>query len=299
MTLQKYFYLSDFLGLKTKMDNFLGLVAKWKHVLTLDRKDSNPELYWQLEDSFLTTEEAFVVAHYENLYSLVCSQHCITSEVFFQDFELATLNKDIKACGRVFSAGNTVNFKRFQAFQAQCDLKNNATIPLTSLTDSTLLVTLRHTASYYKVSLMLKDMICQSLTPLAEKMSDKIVENFLVNSGILTGEEAQMYLKHALFIQELIEDNQTFVLLLLVLAINDQTELESFRRFIGRLLLKKIYTKIRVDASTDEEDYPRALDNPIDLIQAKEPLRSSMDIFDDFFQSFLHVKKAHATLNIV
>ena len=50
------------------MDNFLGLVAKWKHVLTLDRKDSNPELYWQLEDSFLTTEEAFVVAHYENLY---------------------------------------------------------------------------------------------------------------------------------------------------------------------------------------------------------------------------------------
>ena len=146
---------------------------------------------------------------------------------------------------------------------------------------------------------MLKDTICQSLTPLAEKMSDKIVENFLVNSGILTGEEAQMYLKHALFIQELIEDNQTFVLLLLVLAINDQTELESFRRFIGRLLLKKIYTKIRVDASTDEEGYPRVLDNPIDLIQAKEPLRSSMDIFDDFFQSFLHVKKAHAALNIV
>ena len=146
---------------------------------------------------------------------------------------------------------------------------------------------------------MLKDMICQSLTPLAEKMSDKIVENFLVNSGILTGEEAQMYLKHALFIQELIEDNQTFVLLLLLLTINDQTELESLRRFIGRLLLKKFYTKIRVDASTDEEGYPRALGNPIDLIQAKEPLRSSMDIFDDFFQSFLHIKKVFAALNIV
>ena len=112
-----------------------------------------------------------------------------------------------------------------------------------------------------------------------------------------------MYLKHALFIQHLIEDNQTFILLLMVLAINDQPQHDSLRRYIGRPLMKKISTKIRADANakliTDEDGYPKLVDNAIDLIQEKEPLRSSIDVFDDFFQSLTQVKNSMLKLHIL
>ena len=273
--------------------------------MSLDWKGYTQQLNLPFEDSFLTTEEAFIVSEYEKLYGQVCSQICITSEVFIQDFELANVAKDIQACSRVFSAGNAINFERFQKF-LNCQfysIKDTITISMTSLADCTLLLSLRHTAPYYNTFLSLQDMICESLVPLAEQLSTLVVDNFLVSSGILTDEEAQVFLKHALFIQHLIEDNQTFILLLMVLAINDQPQHDSLRRYIGRLLMKKNSTKIRADANakliTDEDGYPKLVDNAIDLIQEKEPLRSSIDIFDDFFQSLTQVKKSMLKLNIL
>lgn len=291
--------------MKSKVDKFQHLFGEWKHVLSLDWKGYTQQLNLPFEDSFLTTEEAFIVSEYEKLYGQVCSQICITSEVFIQDFELANVAKDIQACSRVFSAGNAINFERFQKF-LNCqfyNIKDTITISMTSLADCTLLLSLRHTAPYYNTFLSLQDMICESLVPLAEQLSTLVVDNFLVSSGILTDEEAQVFLKHALFVQHLIEDNQTFILLLMVLAINDQPQHDSLRRYIGRLLMKKISTKIRADANakliTDEDGYPKLVDNAIDLIQEKEPLRSSIDIFDDFFQSLTQIKKSMLKLNIL
>ena len=166
--------------MKSKVDKFQQLFGEWKHVLSLDWKGYTQQLNLQFEDSFLTTEEAFIVSEYEKLYGQVCSQICITSEVFIQDFELANVTKDLQACSRVFSAGNAINFERFQKFlncQFYSIKETYITISMTSLADCTLLLSLRHTAPYYNTFLCLQDMICESLVPLAEQFSTIVIGN--------------------------------------------------------------------------------------------------------------------------
>ena len=79
------------------------------------------------------------------------------------------------------------------------------------------------------------------------------------------------------------------------MAIDNEPQHDSFRRFIGGLLLKKIYIKTKAEVNlmmTDKDGYPKLVDNARDLIQRKEPPRSSMDVFDDFFRSFTQVQKS-------
>lgn len=276
------------------MDKIQTLFTELKHLLALDCIQSNRQLYFPLEESSLTNEESFVVSQCEEMYHQLMShrsRHCITSEVFIQDVDLATLTKDINAFGRAVSAGTAILFARLQDFlNDQC----GASLSMTSLVNCSLLIMLRHTASYYNVRLILKDLICESLAPLAEERPAMILNNDLLMFGLLSEEEGREYLKHAEFIQHLIEDNQTFVLFLLIVAIDNEPQHDSFRRYIGRLLLKKIYIKTKAELKlmmTDEDGYPKVVDNARDLIQEKEPPRS-MDVFDDFFQSFTQVQKS-------
>ena len=219
------------------------------------------------------------------------SRHCITSEVFLQDVDLVTLTKDISAFGRVHSAVTAILFARLQDFlNDQC----GASLSMTSLVNCSLLIMLRHTSSYYNVHLILKDLICESLAPLAEERPAKVLGHVLLKLGLLSEEEGREYLKHAKFIQHLIEDNQTFVLFLLIVAIDNEPQHDSFRRYFGRLLLKKIYIKTKAEVNLmmiDEDGYPKLVDNARDLIQEKEPPRT-MDVFDDFFRSFTQVQKS-------
>ena len=78
------------------------------------------------------------------------------------------------------------------------------------------------------------------------------------------------------------------------MAIDNEPQHDSFRRFIGGLLLKKIYIKTKAEVNlmmTDKDGYPKLVDNARDLIQEKEPPRT-MDVFDDFFRSFTQVQKS-------
>ena len=88
-------------------------------------------------------------------------------------------------------------------------------------------------------------------------------------------------------VQTIVRDDQIFVLFLIMMAIDDQPTLNSFRSYIGKLLIKKIYET----RAKDESGYPKVIDNPLDLIEEKEAPKNSMEIIDDLFYSVKELQR--------
>ena len=114
------------------------------------------------------------------------------------------------------------------------------------------------------------------------------MNEILINLGLFTKEEGNNYLTQMINVQTIVRDDQIFVLFLIMMAIDDQPTLNSFRSYIGKLLIKKIYeTRVK----DDEFGYPKVIDNPLDLIEEKEAPKNSMEIIDDLFYSVLELQR--------
>ena len=113
------------------------------------------------------------------------------------------------------------------------------------------------------------------------------MNEILINLGLFTKEEGNNYLKHMINVQTIVRDDQIFVLFLIMMAIDDQPTLNSFRSYIGKLLMKKI----NETGAKDESGYPKVIDNPLDLIEEKEPPKNSMEIIDDLFYSVIELQR--------
>ena len=115
-----------------------------------------------------------------------------------------------------------------------------------------------------------------------------VMNEILINLGLFTKEEGNNYLKHMINVQTIVRDDQIFVLFLIMMAIDDQPTLNSFRSYIGKLLMKKIYeTRVK----EDDSGYPKVIDNPLDLIEEKEAPKNSMEIIDDLFYSVIELQR--------
>ena len=87
------------------------------------------------------------------------------------------------------------------------------------------------------------------------------MNDILNNLGLFTKEESNDYLKHMIAIQTIARDSQIFVLFIIMMAIDDQPTLNSFRSCIGKLLMKKIY----VMKTKEDSGYSKVIDNALDL----------------------------------
>ena len=113
------------------------------------------------------------------------------------------------------------------------------------------------------------------------------MNDILSNLGLFTKEESNDYLKHMITIQTIARDSQIFVLLIIMMAIDDQPTLNSFRSCIGKLLMKKIY----VMKTKEDSGYSKVIDNALDLIEEKEPPKNSMETIDDLFHSVKELQR--------
>ena len=128
-----------------------------------------------------------------------------------------------------------------------------------------------------------------TISGFIESFSSLIVMNeILINLGLFTKEESNNYLKHMINVQTIVRDDQIFVLFLIMMAIDDQPTLNSFRSYIGKLLIKKIY---ETREKEDDSGYPKVIDNPLDLIEEKEPPKNSMETIDDLFYSVKELQR--------
>ena len=113
------------------------------------------------------------------------------------------------------------------------------------------------------------------------------MNDILNNLGLFTKEESNDYLKHMITIQTIARDSQIFVLFIIMMAIDDQPTLNSFRSCIGKLLMKKIY----VMKTKEDSGYSKVIDNALDLIEEKEPPKTSMETIDDLFHSVKELQR--------
>ena len=113
------------------------------------------------------------------------------------------------------------------------------------------------------------------------------MNDILSNLGLFTKEESNDYLKHMITIQTIARDSQIFVLFIIMMAIDDQPTLNSFRSCIGKLLMKKIY----VMKTKEDSGYSKVIDNALDLIEEKEPPKNSMETIDDLFHSVKELQR--------
>lgn len=113
------------------------------------------------------------------------------------------------------------------------------------------------------------------------------MNDILNNLGLFTKEESNDYLKHMITIQTIARDSQIFVLFIIMMAIDDQPTLNSFRSCIGKLLMKKIY----VMKTKEDSGYSKVIDNALDLIEEKEPPKNSMETIDDLFHSVKELQR--------
>ena len=113
------------------------------------------------------------------------------------------------------------------------------------------------------------------------------MNDILNNLGLFTKEESDDYLKHMITIQTIARDSQIFVLFIIMMAIDDQPTLNSFRSCIGKLLMKKIY----VMKTKEDSGYSKVIDNALDLIEEKEPPKNSMETIDDLFHSVKELQR--------
>ena len=113
------------------------------------------------------------------------------------------------------------------------------------------------------------------------------MNDILSNLGLFTKEESNDYLKHMITIQTIARDSQIFVLFIIMMAIDDQPTLNSFRSCIGKLLMKKIY----VMKTKEDSGYSKVIDNALDLIEEKEPPKNSTETIDDLFHSVKELQR--------
>ena len=113
------------------------------------------------------------------------------------------------------------------------------------------------------------------------------MNDILNNLGLFTKEESNDYLKHMITIQTIARDSQIFVLFIIMMAIDDQPTLNSFRSCIGKLLMKKIY----VMKTKEDSGYSKVIDNALDLIEEKEPPKNSTETIDDLFHSVKELQR--------
>ena len=113
------------------------------------------------------------------------------------------------------------------------------------------------------------------------------MNDILNNLGLFTKEESNDYLKHMITIQTIARDSQIFVLFIIMMAIDDQPTLNSFRSCIGKLLMKKIYAM----KTKEDSGYSKVIDNALDLIEEKEPPKNSMETIDDLFHSVKELQR--------
>ena len=294
-------FLSEYRILRIRIDQILNLFAGLKHLFASIQTKSN--IYLQLENSDLNTEEDFIVNQYHDSWMEANNQFVIKSEVFLKD--LLAIEHDFQCFGRCHASVKSINFSRVQVLlNSKCGVQNS--ISTISLINCNFLYVARMSSS---LALTMKSIICQSLHPMLignapdigniklydtilvfiESLSFLTVMNeILINLGLFTKEEGNNYLKHMINVQTIVRDDQIFVLFLIMMAIDDQPTLNSFRSYIGKLLIKKIYeTRVK----EDDSGYPKVIDNPLDLIEEKEAPKNSMETIDDLFYSVIELQR--------
>ena len=247
----------------------------------------NPDPY-QLnqgcQGSQLSQAEATKICQYQELWDEQRQQHSITSVTFLDDSFDFLVHGDMTACARGFLASQEINTLRNQG------LLNHflgITVPTESLLKCIMLDFLRNTAWYSTASDVVKALCTKSLHSLAATLPDWSYDNAILQCGILANDEISSYTQHAWQVQSVIEDPQIMNLMIMLVATEDQPSCAPFRKHVGQLLLKKIYT----NRNLDDNGYPKVYEDFLgDLIEG-EPKETSLEIFENFYNSFDQVCK--------